>query len=340
MEQSDFSWLFSEKELSGYLEKHIHEWISEIYIDEVQLIKNWEKSVNSIFSKYPMVDIFLTGSNSDLLSSELTTLLRGRYITFEIFPFSFDEFCTYFEYGKNIEAWREFMRLGTTPVNYMLGDEALVQEWMKNLISTIFLRDIVERYKIKDVHVLEEVFLFFVNNVSNNISLTTIMKTLGSRWVSTNLTTLGNYVEYLKNAYLIYEAPLYDLKGKQVFDRERKLYLSDPLLRKVFFSGYDAGVGKVLENLVFLEAKNRGYTVYVGRLGDREIDFVIEKDGKRKYIQVAYILADETVVAREFGNLIAVKDSWEKYVISLDEVSFWVIEWVRHIHAWEIETIF
>lgn len=128
-----------------------------------------------------MVDIFLTGSNSDLLSSELTTLLRGRYITFEIFPFSFDEFCTYFEYGKNIEAWREFMRLGTTPVNYMLGDEALVQEWMKNLISTIFLRDIVERYKIKDVHVLEEVFLFFVNNVSNNISLTTIMKTLGSR---------------------------------------------------------------------------------------------------------------------------------------------------------------
>lgn len=129
-------------------------------------------------------------------------------------------------------------------------------------------------------------------------------------------------MEYLKNAYLIYEAPLYDLKGKQVFNRERKLYLSDPLLRKVFFSGYDAGAGKILENLVFLEAKNRGYIVYVGRLGEREIDFVIEKDGKRKYIQVAYILSDEAVIEREFGNLLAIKDSWEKYVVSLDEVSF------------------
>ena len=140
--------------------------------------------------------------------------------------------------------------------------------------------------------------------------------------MSTNLTTLGNYVEYLKNAYLVYDAPLYDLKGKQVFDRERKLYLSDPLLRKVFFSGYDAGAGKILENLVFLEAKNRGYTVYVGRLGEREVDFVIEKDGRRKYIQVAYILADQSVVEREFGNLIAITDSWEIYVVSLDEVSF------------------
>jgi predicted AAA+ superfamily ATPase len=266
MENGDFSWLLSEKELSEYLESSIREGISEIYIDEVQLIKNWEKSVNSVFSRHPAVDIFLTGSNSDLLSSELTTLLRGRYISFEIFPFSFGEFCDYFEYARNREAWQKYMQLGTSPVNYMLNDEEMIREWMKNLVSTIFLKDVVERYKIKDVHVLEEVFLFFVNNVSNHISLTKIMKTLGSRGVSTNLTTLGNYVEYLKNAYLIYEAPLYDLKGKQIFDRERKLYLSDPIQRKVFFSGYDSGIGKVLENLVFLEAKNRGYAVYVGRL--------------------------------------------------------------------------
>ncbi len=187
---------------------------------------------------------------------------------------------------------------------------------------------------------LEEVFLFFVNNVSNNISLTTIMKTLASRGISTNLTTLGNYVDYLKNAFLIYEAPLYDLKWKQVFNRERKLYLSDPLLRKVFFSGYDSGLGKILENLIFLEVKNRGYTVYVGRLGDKEVDFVIEKDGIRKYIQVTYLLADESVIQREFGNLTAIKDSWEKYVISLDEISFGVIDGVKHIQAWEIEKIF
>lgn len=204
------------------------------------MIKNWEIAINSIFSKYPNVDIFLTGSNSELLSSELTTLLRGRYISFEIFPFSYDEFCLYFEFEKDRRSWQRYMELGTTPINYMLDNTLLVHEWMKNLVSTIFLKDIVERYKIKDVHILEEVFLFFVNNIGNNVSLTSIMRTLASRGVSTNLTTLGNYVEYLKNTFLIYEAPLYDLRGKQVFNRERKLYLSDPLYRKIFFSGYDA----------------------------------------------------------------------------------------------------
>ncbi len=157
MENSDFAWLLSDQELSNYLEKRIAEWSREIYIDEVQLIKNWEKSINSIFAKYPTVDIFLTGSNSDLLSSELTTLLRGRYISFEIFPFSFDEFCIYFDLWKDIASWKRYMELGTTPVNYMLGDTHLIQEWMKNLINTIFLKDIVERYKIKDVHILESV---------------------------------------------------------------------------------------------------------------------------------------------------------------------------------------
>ncbi|MDD2917123.1 MAG: ATP-binding protein [Candidatus Gracilibacteria bacterium] len=340
MEQSDVSWILSDTELTQHLESAIEKGVSEIYIDEVQMIKNWEIAINSIFSKYPNVDIFLTGSNSELLSSELTTLLRGRYISFEIFPFSYDEFCLYFEFEKDRRSWQRYMELGTTPINYMLDNTLLVHEWMKNLVSTIFLKDIVERYKIKDVHILEEVFLFFVNNIGNNVSLTSIMRTLASRGVSTNLTTLGNYVEYLKNTFLIYEAPLYDLRGKQVFNRERKLYLSDPLYRKIFFSGYDAGVGKILENLIFLEAKRRGYSVYVGRMGDMEIDFVIEREGVRKYIQVAYLLSDEDVIKREFGNLKAIPDSWEKYVISLDEISFGIIDGIKHVQAWDMESIF
>lgn len=340
MEDSDFSHLSTDKELSPYLESAVQDGIRSLYIDEIQMIWGWERSINSLFSKYPTLDIYLTGSNSQLLSSELTTLLRGRYVSFEIFPFSYSEFCEYHDLPTGSESWKHYMTLGTTPTNYMLAEPSLIREWTKNLISTIFLKDIIERYRIKEASTLEEVFLFFINNISNLISLSVIHRTLQSKGVSLNLTTLGNYVEYLKQSFLIYEVNLYDLRGKQILVRDRKLYLADPLYRSVYFSGYDAGVGKILENLVFLEIRRRGYTVWVGRLWDREIDFVIDRDGIRKYIQVAYLLSDEAVIAREFGNLVSIWDSWEKYVLSMDELSFWVIDGVRHLRVWEMDQIF
>jgi uncharacterized protein len=340
MEDRAYDHLRWDTSFSVFLEESYSQGIREYYIDEVQMIPHWERSINSLFAKYPEVDIFLTGSNSDLLSGELSTLLRGRYVEFVIFPFSYGEFCEYFGLERDSASWILFLKRWNSPMSYMLHDTALATEWTKNLLSTILLKDIIERYGIKDVFLLEEIFLFFVNNTSNLINLTNILNTLNSRGIKSNLTTLWSYLEYLKNSFLIYEAGLYDVIWKRILNRERKLYLSNPHHRTLLSSGYDSGLGKILENTIYLEARIAGYSVWVWRVWGREIDFILEKHGKKIYIQVAYLLADETVIERAFGNLRLIRDSWPKYVISMDEISFGTLEGIEHIRAWEMEKIF
>ncbi|MCH2188544.1 ATP-binding protein [Candidatus Gracilibacteria bacterium] len=330
-ENKDFDFLYDDTSLNDFLKKEISNGKRYICIDEVQLIHNWEKTINSIFSQYPKIDIFLTGSNSKMLSSELSTLLSGRYIEFHIFPFSYEEYLEFHKQENNFDTFKGYIHQGGLALTYELGNNELVSEWIKNLKNTIFLKDIVSRYKIKDVSLLEDIFLFIVNNIGNITNLNSILKYLKSKQIHTNLNTLASYIGYLKDAFLIYEVNLYDLRGKQVFDRERKFYISDHIFRKYLFSGFDTGIGKILENIVFLEAKRKGYEVYVGRIRENEIDFVLEKGGRKKYIQVAYILSDENVIKREFGNLDMINDNWEKYVITMDEIDFGGRNGIEHI---------
>lgn len=342
MEQKEFDRIFSDDELNKLLEDNIKKWKKYLFIDEIQQIKNREKSINSIFSKYQnQVDIFISWSNSNLLSSELATLLAGRFVQFQVLPFSFYEFAEFFD--KNIwnDSFQDYLNVWWLPSVYQLNNnDELVWERIKNLKDTIFLKDIVWRYKIKDVFLLEDIFLFLVNNIWNLTSFTNILKYLETKGIKANLNTIDSYVQAMKNSFLVYEASLYDLQWKMVFDRERKFYISDHILRKYLFSGYEKWLSKILENIVYMECIRNWYGVFVGRIKDKEIDFVIEKQGIKKYIQVTYLLSNEDVVQREFGNLKLIKDNREKYVLSLDNINFGIIDGIKHIQVWNMKDIF
>lgn len=342
MEQKEFDRIFSDDELNKLLEDNIKKWKKYLFIDEIQQIKNREKSINSIFSKYQnQVDIFISWSNSNLLSSELATLLAGRFVQFQVLPFSFYEFAEFFD--KNIwnDSFQDYLNVWWLPSVYQLNNnDELVWERIKNLKDTIFLKDIVWRYKIKDVFLLEDIFLFLVNNIWNLTSFTNILKYLETKGIKANLNTIDSYVQAMKNSFLVYEASLYDLQWKMVFDRERKFYISDHILRKYLFSGYEKWLSKILENIVYMECIRNWYGVFVGRIKDKEIDFIIEKQGIKKYIQVTYLLSNEDVVQREFGNLKLIKDNREKYVLSLDNINFGIIDGIKHIQVWNMKDIF
>lgn len=311
-----------------------------IFIDEVQLIINWERTINPIYSKFNNIDIFLSGSNSKMLSSELSTLLSWRYIEFHILPFSYYEFLEYNKLKNDFNNFKKYIEKWWLPLIYELWNKELICEWIKNLKNTIFLKDIVSRYKIKDVLLLEDLFLFVVNNIWNITNLNSILKYLKWKQINTNLNTISSYIWYLKDSFLIYEVPLYDLRWKQVFDRERKFYISDHIFRKCLFSGFDKWFWKILENIVFLEAKRQWYNVYIWRIKNNEVDFVLEKWWIKKYIQVAYILNDENVIKREFWNLELINDNWEKYVVTMDEINFWILNWVKHIFIKDLKNLF
>jgi uncharacterized protein len=339
-EYSSHHWILSDAELTPYLRGAILQGKDTLCIDEVQLITHWERSINAIHAEYPHVDIVLTGSNSDLLSSELSTLLSGRYMEFRIYPFSFWEYCAYKTLSEDATSYESYIQSSGLPSLYTLGtNEFILREWLENLKNTIFLKNITARYMVRDVFLLEEIFLWLVNNMGNITNLSKIVTLMKNRGIKTNHNTLATYIDYMKKAFLIYEVPLYDLRGKQIFDRERKFYITDHAWRTALFSGYDTGMGKILENIVFLEGLRHGYKISVGRIGDREIDFVMEKGWLKKYIQVAYLLADEQIIEREFGNLRQIPDNWDKYVVSMDRIAFGNHDGIKHVQLWNLESI-
>ncbi len=340
-EDEKFSHIQTKEDLTLFLNSEKKLGKKYFFIDEVQMISEWEKSILSLFSQNPSFEIFLSGSNAHLLSSELSTLLSGRYIEFHIHPFSFSEFSEYFSLPLTQESFLKYIKEGGFPTVYSLqANPQLQKEWIQTLINTIFLKDITARYHIKDVHLLEEIFAFLVSNIGNITSLSSIIKTLKSKNITTNLNTLHQYITYLKNTFLVYEAPLFDLEGKRVFDRERKFYISDHSIRNALFSSHDYGVGKHLENIVFIEGIRRGYSVFVGRIKKQEVDFIFEKNGEKIYVQVAYMLTDEKVIEREFSSLEKISDNWRKYVVTLDPLSIGNRNGIEHIQIWELEKLF
>lgn len=311
-----------------------------IFVDEIQYISNREKAINSLFAQYQdTVDFIISWSNSQMISSELSTLLAGRYIQIEVLPFGYQEFCELFSHKIGKESFMLFIQKGGLPSVYSLQDEQLISEWIQQLKNTVFLKDIVGRYNIKDVYLLEDLFLFLVHNMGKQTSLTSILKALKTKGITTNLTTLHSYIDMLQDSYLVYEAPIYTIQGKQLLDRQRKYYISDHAFRNHLFSNYEPWIATILENIVFIEAKRQHYEVHVGRNKDKEIDFVLQKWGKSIYIQVAYLLSSEETIAREFGNLKQIPDNRSKYVVSMDEINFGEIHWIKHLPIRELSSI-
>ncbi len=335
MDIHDFDFITDYKALSELIEqfKNIYKPQGKIYIfiDEIQEIENWEKLINSYTQDYTNdYEIFITGSNANLLSSELSTYLSGRYVQFTVYPFSYREYLDFLKLENSKEDFLEYLKIGGMPEIYNLTNDELRQNYIFSLKDSILLRDIIKRFKIRDIGLMEKLIDFIIDNIGNLFSINSIVKTLKNQSYKTNAETLTNYIEALKKSYFIYEVTRFDIKGKKILSGERKFYINDTGFKYFLSSSFDFGIGKYLENIVFLELKRQGFDVYVGKIKDKEIDFIAEKNKEKIYLQVAYLLNDQQVIDREFQNLLDIKDHYPKYVLSVDDIEMGNINGIKH----------
>ena len=324
-ENMNYAHLQTAKALHDEITKRAAELGGKVYLffDEIQEVKSWETCVNSLRVTLDC-DIYITGSNAKLLSGELATYLGGRYVEFVIYPFSFAEFLELYhtvEPDAQIpQCFRRYLLSGgmTYLANIRYADEPS-RQYLHDLFNSVQLKDIVKRNKIRDVDLLERIIAYVVANVGTTFSATSLAKFLKNEQRTVAPETILNYIKYCCDAYLFYQVKREDLQGKQILASNEKYYIADHGIREAVFGGNLRDINLILENIVYLELLRRGYEVTVGRSGEREIDFVCSKRGEKLYVQVAYLLASDETVAREFGAYDSIRDNFPKYVVSLDE---------------------
>ncbi|MCK5035629.1 MAG: ATP-binding protein [Candidatus Sabulitectum sp.] len=300
-----------------------------ILIDEVQEIEHWEKAVISLI-KRPELDVVVSGSNASLLSGELASLLTGRCIEIEINNLSLPE-CI--EFSGNETDFQEYLRFGGLPGLYQFNhDPDVFLRYIQSVFDSILLRDIVQRYSVRNVQLLKRICAFVFDNIGNVLSAKKIVDYFKSQQrISMGLETVLNYLSHMEDAYLIHRVGRYDIKGKKHLDLGAKYFVNDPGIRNALIGYRDADIAGLLENLVFLELHRRGYRVSIGSVGQYEVDFVAEKSGDLEYFQVAYLLPSPETVEREFHSLEIIRDNYPKTVISMDEMNF-SRNGIRHIN--------
>ncbi|MCK5807953.1 ATP-binding protein [bacterium] len=307
-----------------------------LFLDEIQEIDEWEKAVNSLSQNYiDEYEIFITGSNSRLLSTDLATYIAGRYVTFEIFPFSYTEYLGFKQIKRSKASFVEYIQHGGIPEHCKMADGEIQRNYISGLKDSIVLRDIVERHEIRDVYLLENLIRYMIDSVGSLFSLTSVVNYMKSNGYSATRETLGSYLLFLEQAYFLHEVSRFSIRGKKVLTGEKKYYLNDPAFKFFLSSSFDPVPGKYLENAIFLHLKRQGYSIFVGKHDKREIDFIAEKEKERVYIQVAQYLTEKETIEREFGNLQKIKNSYPKLVITLDDILLGNREGVEHIQAWE-----
>jgi len=294
-----------------------------VFLDEVQLITNFERLVDSLFVK-KNVDLYITGSNAYLLSSELTTLLTGRYIAINLHPFSFAEYALAFSEEKNTDRlFRQFINNSSFPeaVNLSKIATELVNDYLQSIYDTIIGKDIIQRHKLRNLNNLQRIIEFLFNSVGSLVSPTNIAKQLNKnsdKKISHN--TVIKLIGYLTESYILYAAPRYDIKGKELLSTNEKYYMIDLGLRNITQANkYDTDLGHKLENVVYLELLRRGGKVFVGKNNDKEVDFIVQKaNNEREYYQVAYTVNDEKTFEREISSFRNIRDNYPKYLLTLD----------------------
>lgn len=324
-EDLNFAHLQTAKALRDAITKKASEIGGKVYLffDEIQEVRDWEKCVNSLRVSLDC-DICITGSNARLLSGELATYLGGRYVEFVIYPFSFAEFMELYRSVVPNESmqkcFQKYLLLGGMPYlsNIKYADEPSKQ-YLQDLFSSVQFKDVMKRNKIRDVDLLERIIAYVMANVGNTFSATSIARFLKSEQHTVAPETILNYIKYCCDAYLFYQVKREDLQGKQILSSNEKYYIADHGIREAVFGGNMKNINLILENMIYLEALRRGYHVTVGKAGDKEIDFVCDKRGEKLYIQVAYLLASDETISREFGAYDTIRDNFPKYVVSLDE---------------------
>ena len=294
-----------------------------VFLDEVQLVDDFEKLINSLFRK-KNIDLYVTGSNAYLLSSELATLLTGRYIAINVQPYSFLEYTLAYSKEKNTDRlFRQYINTSCFPEAVTLAktNETLVNDYLQSIYETVVIKDIAQRYKLRNLHNLQRVISLVFDSIGSYVSPTNIAVTLNknsNKTISHN--TIIKYLEFLTNSYIIYAAPRYDIKGKELLSTNPKYYLVDLGLKNITTTNkYDADLGRKLENVVYFELLRRGGKIYAGKNNDKEIDFVVQKpNNEREYYQIAFTVNDEKTFEREISAFRNIRDNYPKFLLTLD----------------------
>jgi len=308
-----------------------------VFLDEIQNIENWELFVNSYSQDFTSeYEIFITGSNSKLLSGELATHLSGRYIEFGIYPFSFFEYVEYHKLETNKDSYVKFLTTGGLPELVNFNQSEIIKNYIESLKSTIILRDIISRHTIKDISLLDDIFRFIISNIGNLTSVSNIVKYYKNLGKKTNYETVALYLSYLTECFVIHEIDRFDIRGKQILNGVKKFYLNDLSFKNYLLGFQPTDFGCNIENQIFSLLSEKNYKIFTGVFKDYEIDFIAQKNNETIYIQVAYLLANEETVNREFGNLQKIDDNFLKIVVSLDDIQFSHYKGIKHYRPWEL----
>lgn len=313
------------------LEKYDAKKDNYLFIDEVQLCNQFEKAINSIHTK-EIFDIYVTGSNAFLLSSDLATLFTGRTFIIEVYPFSFKEFLLYFNRIDYDQAFNDYLKIGGFAGAYLYKDlEQKYNYLQRDVYETIVTRDIVTKYRIRNKGLFANLTHYLIDNISNLSSARNIVNYLTSNKNKVSHNTVINYIKYLCNAFVFYEVKRYDLKGKKYLSSEQKYYLVDHAIKYAILGTKNQDLGRMLENIVYMELKRRGYEVYIGKLYKKEIDFVAIKRNEQFYVQVSTFLDNENTMKRELDPLLNIKDGYPKMIIARTHQEEFTVEGIKII---------
>lgn len=294
-----------------------------ILLDEVQRVLNWEKAVNALMVDFNS-DIYITGSNAYLLSSELSTFLAGRYIEIKILPLSFKEFLEFTKFENNFsleDKFVQYIKFGGMPgIITFKNEENLYENAIKGIYNTVFMKDVIERNKLVDATLLEKILKFLMSNIGSLISSKKIADFLISQGTKVTHNTVLNYLKMLENAYIIYRVPRYDIKGKELLKTLEKYYIIDTGIRNVILGFRNSDFGHAIENIVYFELLRRGYEVTIGKNDSLEVDFIATNSNDKKYYQVTYTMLDDSVRNRELNSLKSINDNYEKIVLTMDKL--------------------
>lgn len=322
-EDFEYSHLLNAKTLYEEVKKHCVNG-KKLYLlfDEVQECEGWEKCVNSLYSSKTIdADIYITGSNAWLLSSEIATYLSGRYVIINMQPLSYKEFLYFNSAEDSFESFKMFMTIGGFPgLKDMMGNDIQIRTYLEGIYSTVILKDVISRNKIRESALLEKIILYVADNVGNIFSAKRISDFMKAKGRKLSVETVYNDLQYLQNAFALHKVHRYDIRGKKILETMEKYYFADQGLL-FFLHGYkDSYINGILENIVYIELLRRNYEVFIGKIGDAEIDFIATKGAETIYIQVSYLLNSDETRDREYRALRLIKDNFPKLLLTLDEL--------------------
>lgn len=334
-ESMDFDVIRDYRQLYAYIkEKRIPE-AMYLLLDEIQQVDSWERAINSLFMEGG-VDIYITGSNANMLSSDLSTLLAGRYVEIQVFPLSFQEYLLFLPQevrANKSEAFENYMKYGGLPLIPSLPQENDTMEmFLAGIYNTVLMKDVIQRNAVRDPALLENIVRFLADNVGNPVSSSKVAGYLTSQGRKTAAATVDNYLQMLTKAYIFYRAQRYDIKGKMYLKTQEKYYIVDNGLRNALLDFRQGDYGHVLENIVYLELLRRGYHVAIGKVGTLEVDFVASKAERKVYYQVSASVLDDATRERELKPLEAIPDAYEKVLLTMDRTFIRDFEGIRNIN--------